>query len=78
VALHNGETRETIVFLRLLSMDGDIRLERRLSVPAGGEGVWDVGAWGAEGDFWLELVSEQKFQAQVTMAGRSGVPVVHR
>ena len=78
VALSNGESREAIVFLRLLSTDGRVRLERRLSVPAGGAGVWDVGAWGVTGDVWLELVSDQKYRAQVTRAGRSGVPEVAR
>ncbi|HMF09564.1 MAG TPA: PKD domain-containing protein, partial [Thermoanaerobaculia bacterium] len=78
VALSNGESREAIVFLRLLSMDGRVRLERRLSVPAGGAGVFDVGAWGVTGDVWLELVSDQKYRAQVTRAGRSGVPEVAR
>jgi hypothetical protein len=78
VALSNGESREAIVFLRLLSMDGRVRLERRLSVPAGGAGLWDVGAWGVTGDVWLELVSDQKYRALVTRAGRSGVPEVAR
>ncbi len=78
VTLQSREERETVVFLRLLAMDGTVRLERRLSVPAGAAGRWDVGAWGVTGDLWLELVSGQEFEAGVSMSGHAGAREVTR
>jgi len=53
----SSAAEETIVYLRFLDQAGHVYLERRLSVPAGQKAVNDIGAFGLEGRYMLELVS---------------------
>jgi hypothetical protein len=64
----SSDSEETIVYLRFLDAEGRAVLERRLSIPAGQDAVNDVGAYGLEGTFTLELVSGQRFNATLTDA----------
>src|SRR5262249_31390989 len=75
--LTSDESSETIVFLRFLDASGKRVAERRLSVQPGTEGVYDLGAYGLRGSFSIELVSNQRFQATLSVMGRQ-VREVHR
>jgi hypothetical protein len=59
---------ETIVYLRFLDASGDLVLERRLAILAGKTAVNDIGAYGLEGTYTLELVSSQGFTATLSVA----------
>jgi PKD repeat protein len=61
----SSDSKETIVYLRFLDAEGRAVLERRLSVAAGEQAVNDLGAYGLEGTFTLELVSGQRFNASL-------------
>jgi hypothetical protein len=62
----SNTAEETIVYLRFLDQAGHVLLERRLSVPAGQEAVNDIGAYGLEGRYTLELVSSRTLAATLT------------
>ncbi len=51
------QSREAVAFLRFLDAAGALVLERRLSVSPGQEAVFDLGAYGLDGIYDLELVS---------------------
>jgi PKD repeat protein len=61
--MRSGAVEETIVYLRFLDPAGHAVLERRLSIPAGQEAVNDIGAYGLEGRYTLELVSARNLAA---------------
>jgi hypothetical protein len=65
LTITSRDSQETIVYLRFLDQAGRLLLERRLSIPAGQDAVNDVGAYGLEGSFMLELVSGQRFNASL-------------
>jgi len=68
LAIRACEPGETIVYLRFLDASGDLVLERRLSVAAGQEAINDIGAYGFEGTYALELVSSHGFAATLSVA----------
>jgi PKD repeat protein len=57
------EAEEAIVYLRFLDPDGQLVLERRLSVAGGESAINDVAAYGLEGVYTLELVSSHRIEA---------------
>jgi uncharacterized repeat protein (TIGR01451 family) len=62
-AVDAEEAVEAIVYLRLLDSDGQLVLERRLSVAGGESAINDVAAYGLDGLYTLELVSSHRIQA---------------
>jgi PKD repeat protein len=52
-----GAADETILYVRFFDADGRLVLERRLSVAAGQEAVYDLGAFGLRGAYSVETVS---------------------
>ena len=64
--VRSGEqSREAVAFLRFLDAAGALVLERRLSVSPGQEAVFDLGAYGLDGIYDLELVSFRALSASV-------------
>jgi hypothetical protein len=59
----SDESEEAIVYLRFLDPDGQLVLERRLSVAGGESAINDVAAYGLEGVYTLELVSSHRIEA---------------
>jgi hypothetical protein len=57
------EAEEAIVYLRFLDSDGQLVLERRLSVGGGESAINDVAAYGLDGVYTLELVSSRRIEA---------------
>ncbi len=78
--IQSGEPgAETVVFARFLDPATQAAVfERRLSIPAGAEAIYDLGAYGRTGRFVIELVSDQIFQASLWSAGRPAVHEVER
>jgi hypothetical protein len=56
-------SEETVLYLRFLDVDGRLVLERQLSVAPGATAVNDVGAYGLEGLYTLEIVSDRRIAA---------------
>jgi len=61
--LTSQETEETIVYLRFIDSEGWVVLERRLSVAPGHTARNDLSAYGLEGLYTLEVVSNHKIDA---------------
>jgi uncharacterized repeat protein (TIGR01451 family) len=59
-------TGETVVYLRFVDGDGRAALERRLAIPSGETSVNDVGAYGLEGSYTLEIVADRPIAATLT------------
>ena len=76
--VRTGENAETILFLRFVRLDGSIAAERRLSVTPGEEAVFDLGAWGLVGEYALELVGAQRFDAHILQSRRPDPKEVRR
>jgi hypothetical protein len=56
-------SEEAVLYLRFLDADGRLALERRLSVAPGAIAVNDVSAYGLEGLYTLEIVSDRRIVA---------------
>jgi hypothetical protein len=56
-------SEESVVYLRFLDSDGQLVLERRLSVGGGESAINDVAAYGLDGVYTLELVSSRRIEA---------------
>jgi hypothetical protein len=56
-------TGETVVYLRFVDGDGRVALERRLAIPSGETSINDVGAYGLEGSYTLEVVADRTIAA---------------
>ncbi len=76
--VRTGEDAETILFLRFVGPDGFLAAERRLSVIPGEEAVFDLGAYGLAGEYALELVSAQRFDARILQSKRPDPREVRR
>ncbi|MEO8192013.1 MAG: Ig-like domain repeat protein [Acidobacteriota bacterium] len=72
------EAGETILFLRFLAADGSVAAERRLSVTPGDEAVFDLGAYGLAGEYSLELVGAERFDAHILQSRRPDPKEVRR
>jgi PKD repeat protein len=57
---------ETVVYLRFLDGEGRVVLERRLAIPAAETSVNDVGAYGLQGRYTLEVVADRPIAATLT------------
>ena len=57
------QAEESVVYLRFLDPDGQLVLERRLSVVGGESAINDVAAYGLDGLYTLELVSSHRIEA---------------
>jgi uncharacterized repeat protein (TIGR01451 family) len=76
--IRTTEAAEAIVFLRFLDASGRVASERRLSIRSVADSVYDLGAYGIRGVFSIELVSDQRFEAVLSVVGRPGVREVVR
>ncbi|MEP6767371.1 MAG: Ig-like domain repeat protein [Acidobacteriota bacterium] len=74
----NREGVETVLFLRFIGADGTVAAERRLSVTAGDEAIFDLGAYGLIGEYFLELVGAQRFDAHIVQSRRPDPKEVRR
>jgi PKD repeat protein len=74
--LTSRETEETIVYLRFIDSEGWVVLERRLSVAPRHTARNDVSAYGLEGLYTLEVVSNHKITA--VLAREREVPELER
>ncbi|MDQ2870932.1 MAG: Ig-like domain repeat protein [Acidobacteriota bacterium] len=74
----NREGVETVLFLRFIGADGAVAAERRLSVTAGDEAIFDLGAYGLIGEYFLELVGAQRFDAHIVQSRRPDPREVRR
>ncbi|MCA1610131.1 MAG: Ig-like domain repeat protein [Acidobacteria bacterium] len=72
------ESVETVLFLRFIGADGAVAAERRLSVAAGDEATFDLGAYGLTGEYGLELVGAQRFDAHIVQSRRPDPKEVRR
>ncbi|HEY6066615.1 MAG TPA: PKD domain-containing protein, partial [Thermoanaerobaculia bacterium] len=61
--IRSDAPEESVLYLRFLDAEGRLVLERRLSVAPGEVAVNDVGAYGLEGLYTLEIVSDRKITA---------------
>ena len=62
-ASESAASEEIVVYLRFLDAEGRLALERRLVIAPGGATVNDVGSYGLEGLYTLEIVSGRPITA---------------
>ena len=76
--VQNYEASDSLLFLRFLDGAGHLVRERSLTVAAGAEAIYDVGAYGLTGGWTLEIVGAQKFDAAVVEVRRPSPKEVRR
>lgn len=74
----NRENSVTLLFLRFLDGAGNLARERALTIGPGDQASYDLGAYGLSGDWTLEIVGVQKFEARVVQARRPSPKEVRR
>lgn len=72
------ENVETVLFLRFIDAGGQVAAERRLSVSAGDEAIFDLGAYGLTGEYGIELVGAQRYDAHIMQSRRPDPKEVRR
>jgi len=63
-------TGEAVVYLRFVDGDGRVALERRLAIPPGETSVNDVGSYGLEGRYTLEVVADRTIAATLAQPNK--------
>ncbi len=76
--IRNLESSNALLFLRFLDSTGKLMRERSLTVAGGAEARYDLGAYGLSGEWTVEIVSAQKFEASVAEPRRPDPKEVHR
>jgi CSLREA domain-containing protein len=76
--VRSQEAGNTVLFLRFLDGSGALVQERSLTIGAGEESMNDLAAWGLTGDWTIELVGAQKFEAAILEARRPSPREVRR
>ncbi len=76
--IRTREAGETLLFLRFLASDGAVAAERRLAVAPGEEAVFDLGAYGLAGEYTLELVGAERYDAHILQSRRPDPKEVRR